>query len=266
MKLGARRGITILEMMIVLAIIALAALLARTGYRTLTKADLVDNSVELEAIMKRAQQLAIEHGELYRVTMDLDKQVYVVEVCEGQVSIQRNEAVRPDAEAKQHALETAKARMNGMPPDATAPGPSTSTDPEEANRRALAIVGHHIADRTCAPATDSWVGVTIDAQTKGKPKGWARALRAEKGIKFKEVWVQHRESAVTKGQVAIYFWPNGSSEKAVVELTDGDEVFSVLVYGLTGRIELKDGVLRDVNDHMMRNAMGDKDAKREGEP
>src|SRR5579863_398895 len=96
----AARGITILEMMIVLAIIALAALLARTGYRTLTKADLVDNSVELEAIMKRAQQLAIEHGELYRVTMDLDKQVYVVEVCEGKLSIARNEAVRPDAEAK----------------------------------------------------------------------------------------------------------------------------------------------------------------------
>ncbi|HEY1553447.1 MAG TPA: prepilin-type N-terminal cleavage/methylation domain-containing protein [Kofleriaceae bacterium] len=263
MKLGARRGITILEMMIVLAIIALAALLARTGFRTLTKADLVDNSTELAAIMKRAQQLAIEHGELYRVTMDLDKQVYVVEVCEGQVAIQRNEAVRTDAEAKKHALETAKARMNGMPPEANAP--SQSTDPEDANRRALAIVGHHIADRTCAPATDSWVGVNTDAGTKGKPKGWARGLRAEKGIKFKEVWVQHRDGSVAKGQVAVYFWPNGSSEKAVVELTDGDEVFSVLVYGLTGRIELKDGVLRDVDDHMMRNAMGDKDAKREGE-
>jgi hypothetical protein len=37
----------------------------------------------------------------------------------------------------------------------------------------------------------------------------------------------------------------------------------VLVFGLTGHVELKDGVLRDVNDHMMRNALGDKDAKRE---
>jgi hypothetical protein len=40
-------------------------------------------------------------------------------------------------------------------------------------------------------------------------------------------------------------------------------VFSVLVYGLTGRVELRDGVLHDVNDHMLRNAMGNKDAKRE---
>ena len=38
----------------------------------------------------------------------------------------------------------------------------------------------------------------------------------------------------------------------MIELTDGDEIFSVLVYGLTGRVELRDGMLRDVNDHMMR--------------
>ncbi|HSN28243.1 MAG TPA: hypothetical protein VLT45_18285, partial [Kofleriaceae bacterium] len=75
--------------------------------------------------------------------------------------------------------------------------------------------------------------------------------------------VQHRDESVTKGQIAIYFFPLGSSEKAVIEVTDGDEIFSVLVYGLTGRVELRDGVLRDVNDHMMKNIMGDRDAKRE---
>jgi hypothetical protein len=32
---------------------------------------------------------------------------------------------------------------------------------------------------------------------------------------------------------------------------------------LTGRIELTDGPLRDVEDHMLRNVMGDKDAQRE---
>ena len=77
--------------------------------------------------------------------------------------------------------------------------------------------------------------------------------------------VQHRDEAATKGQVAIYFFPLGESEKSVVELTDGSEVFSVLVFGLTGRVELHDGALRDVNEHMMKNPMGDRDAKREGE-
>ena len=89
--------------------------------------------------------------------------------------------------------------------------------------------------------------------------------RTTKGIKFKEIWVQHMTDSATKGQVAIYFFPNASAEKAVVELTDGDAIFSVLVFGMTGRVELRDEALHDVNDHMLRNVMGDRDAKRENE-
>ena len=48
-------------------------------------------------------------------------------------------------------------------------------------------------------------------------------------------------------------------------MTDGDDTYSVLVSGLTGRVELRDGTLRNVEDHMLRNVMGDKDAKREAE-
>jgi general secretion pathway protein H len=250
-----RKGMTVLEIMIVLAIIGSAALLLRTGFNLISKADLVENSTELAAIMRRASSLAIEHGELHRVVLDMDKQVYVVEVCRGSLSIARNETLRANEEEKKRALDRAKERLAGMPQDTSS---AQSADPEEATRRAVALTGQHIADRTCVPATDS---ITGDSQGKG----WARKLRADKGIKFKEVWVQHRDESVKKGQIAIYFFPNGTSEKAVIELTDDSETFSVLVSGLTGRIDLKDGVLRDVNDHMMRNAMGDKDAKREGE-
>src|SRR5678815_355674 len=112
----------------------------------------------------------------------------------------------------------------------------------------MCIRDSHIADRVCKPADNS---VTGDANGKG----WLRKLRKDKGVKFKEVWVAHRDDSASKGQVAIYFFPIGSSEKSVIELTDGSEVFTVLVFGLTGRVELHDGSLRDVNDHMLKNAM-----------
>jgi prepilin-type N-terminal cleavage/methylation domain-containing protein len=253
MKLRAHRGMTVLELMIVLAIIAAATLLLRTGFRVFSKSDLVENSTELTAILRRTSTLAVEHGEMHRVLLDLDKQVYVVEVCQGALSIARNEALRADPEEKKRQLDKAKDRLLGMP----APNSGNQvTDPEETTRRSLAVVGHHIADRNCMPATDS-----ITGDSSGK--GWQRALRASKGIKFKEVWVQHRDESATKGQVAIYFFPDGSSEKSVIEITDGSEVYSVLIAGLTGRVDLKDGEPRDVNDVMMRNAMGEKDAKRE---
>lgn len=244
-------GMTVLEIMIVIAIIGGMAFIVRSGFRLITKADLVENSTELSAILRRAGQLAIERGEVHRVVLDLDSHQYVVEVCQGQTAIVRNEALRPDTEEAKRALERGKQRLQEMPPDALAAG-----DPDEAVKRATAISGHHIADRQCVPATE---GLTGDATGAG----WARKLKADKGIKFKEVWVQHRDDSSTKGQVGIYFFPVGSAEKAVIEITDGGETFTVLVHGLTGRVELKDGTLRDVDEHMLRNAMGERDAERE---
>ena len=55
-------GMTILEIMIVIAIIGGMAFLVRNGFRLVTKADLVENSGELAAILRRAGQLSIEHG------------------------------------------------------------------------------------------------------------------------------------------------------------------------------------------------------------
>ena len=82
---------TVLEIMIVLAIIGGGSLLVRSGFRMITKADLVDDATEFAAVLKRANQLSIEHGELYRVILDLEDHQYLVEVCQGQTAIMRNE-------------------------------------------------------------------------------------------------------------------------------------------------------------------------------
>src|SRR5918994_765351 len=98
------RGMTILELMIVLAIIGAGIFLVRTGFRVLTKADLVDNANELSAILKRTSQLALEKGEMHRVVFDVDKHLYAVEVCQGARTLQRNEKLRPDDEETKRAL------------------------------------------------------------------------------------------------------------------------------------------------------------------
>lgn len=255
----ASAGLTLLELMIVIAVIGAGMFLLRAGFRRMTKANLVEDATELAAILKRTNQLAIEHGELHRVVLDLDalnpdaeeRIDYVVEQCQGSAAIARNEDVRPDQEEVKRAADRGRAKLNQLPPDALAVG-----DADEAMKRTLAVAGHHVADRTCAPAAAGFTG-----DVRGKQ--WGRALRVKQGVKFKQVWVQHRDDRVTKGQVAIYFFPNGTASKAVIEVADGSEVFTILVHGLTGRVELRDGALSDPDDHMLRNVMGDKNAKRE---
>jgi prepilin-type N-terminal cleavage/methylation domain-containing protein len=252
-------GLTVLELMVVIAIIGLGAYLLRAGLRAITKADLVEDATELAGILRRTSQLAIEHGELHRVVLDLDARQpeaagrldYIVERCLGEAAIARNEAVRLDADEVKRAEERGRQKLSLLPPDALAVG-----DPDTAMKRTLAVAGHHIADRQCSDAAEGFSG---DATGKR----WGRALRVARGIRLKQIWVAHRDERVTKGQVAVYFFPGGTATKAVIELTDGSETYSILVHGLTARVELRDGPLRDPDDHMLRNALGDKGAQRE---
>lgn len=253
-----RGGMTILEIMIVLAIIGLAGFLVRSGIRMVTKADLVEDAGLFAAYLKRANQMAIERGELHRVRIDFDKGGYAVEICPGQTSIMRNEALEADPEDAKAAIERGKQRMQQMPEDALAAG-----DPEEGTKRAMALGGAHVGDRMCQPVAD---GVTGTVPKRGeKPNMWMQELRKGNGVKFKELWVQHRDKSVTDGQEAIYFFPQGSAEKAVLEMTDGTATFSILVFGLTGRVQLNDGEMEDVDSHMLRDALGKKQRDRESE-
>ncbi len=253
-----------MEIMIVIAIIGLGLFVVGRGLRGLTKADLVEDADELAAMLRRASQLAVEHGEQHRVVFDLDKSVYRIDKCQGPAALARNEAIANDEEKTKQAVERGNEKLRDLPQDALAVG-----DPEEAMARSKAIAGHHIADRTCVPATAGVSGVKHNIKKKNVQIGdadadWVRNLNVIAGNKFAEIWVQHKDDSTKKGEVAIYFWPNGSSEKAVIMLTDNDNDYrTVMVSGLTGRITQKSGKLEDVDAHMLRNVLGDKDKQRE---
>ena len=85
---------------------------------------------------------------------------------------------------------------------------------------------------------------------------------ADRGVKVREVWVQHLEESVTGGQVSISFFPMGWAEKAIITLGDGRTTYAIYLYGLTGRVEIKDGEPRNPDDHLLRNAKGEDEEER----
>jgi hypothetical protein len=127
----------------------------------------------------------------------------------------------------------------------------TGGDAENADEMALALAGQLSARRTCAVSSE----VFGDSDGKG-------TVRAVNRAKIQQVFVQHLPDPVSSGLVAIYFFPMGSSEKSIIEVADGEKTFTVLVHGLTGRVELRDGALRDPDDFLLRDATGEKEQER----
>jgi prepilin-type N-terminal cleavage/methylation domain-containing protein len=257
------RGLTLLELMIVIAIIGLALVALSRSIGILGTFGLTEDSDELSAMLRRASQLAIERGEQHRVVFDLDKGAYRVDVCTGAATLSRNEHTDPDKEKVEEAVQKGQDRLKDLPTDAGGGGGA-----EDAVIRAKALAGHHVGDRVCTPAQGGTSAVNHSTIKKNLQVGdeaadWVRAL--DRKVKFSEIWVQHKDGSTKKGDVAIYFFPNGSAEKAVIELSDGESYRTVLVSGLTGQIQQKVGKLDDPDTHMLRNVMGDKDKQREAD-
>ena len=112
---------------------------------------------------------------------------------------------------------------------------------------ALALAGQLAARRTC----------TVSAELFGDADGRGTVRQVQRA-KIQQIYVQHLPDPVSSGLVAIYFFPMGSAEKAIVEVGDGDKTFTITVSGLTGMVEMRDGALRDPEDFLMRDATGEK--------
>jgi type II secretory pathway pseudopilin PulG len=246
---------TLLEVIVVIALIGMISWLGVGAIRWLRGANAVETSVEMAAVMRRTSQLAQTSGQMYRVVFDLgatdsEPQTYRVEVCAGGPAALSKEPELPEQqndEAKKRAVEDAKQRLSTTAPQGALP---TGSDEEgRAEDMALALAGQLGARRSCVVSTELF----------GDPdgKGAVRKVVTERGARIKQVWVQHLEDSISHGMVAVYFFPSGSAEKAIFEVGDGRNTFTLLVHGLTGRVEVRDGSLRDPDDFLLRDATGE---------
>ena len=251
-------GLTVLELLIVLALMGLFSYVAYSGFRSLTSAALVEDTNDLVAVMRRTQALAVESGIPVRVVFDLDKEAYWVEVCSGEATLRRTrEESRIDPREQEKALAEARQKIALLPA-----GQLKAGSAEEEARMALALAGDKNLGRTCVPV-DQADGFKELLSGDAMGRGLARKLQTDRSVKLREIWVQHLDDSVTEGQVSVNFFPLGWAEKAIIELGDGKSVHSLLLHGATGRVEVIDGEMREPDDHMLQRADGERDQERE---
>jgi type II secretory pathway pseudopilin PulG len=245
---------TMIEIMVVLAIIGGLMLVLLSG--SVLKSDSTrqrEAAIEVMATLRGAYNMATMTGKHHRVVFDLEKQIYHVEMCAGSQTLLKGdeEEVVDMDEFEKFQEKLQKPITSDFNQEIIQAG-----SPEDAAAAAAALEGLRVGTTRCQPAVNTISGQPSESGNKHK-------LDVERDIRISRVHVQHLNDPVEEALVSINFFPVGSAEKAIVEIEGkDDEVFSVLVFGMTSRVEFRTGEV-EADDHMRRDGAGDDVEERE---
>lgn len=208
-----QRGLTLIEVVIAVALIALLSgslLFGRNmlvGSRVKSAATLVVSSVRYGLTRSNAT------GRPARLVIDLDKKELSIEEAAGSVMLREKSADKTGGAEAATAFET-KARL-------------------EAER----IIEGPRAKR---PRFSKLSGV------RGAVEGLAAGRALGDGVEVVAVRTEHDEDEVRSGRAYLYFWPGGTTERAVVQLKkagDKETALTVVLSPLTGRAKIEKGAV-----------------------
>ncbi len=235
---------TLLEILVVLALLAALSALVVGATRKVTAAELREKTGDVATFLRQAYMLAALGNMHHRVVINLDEQSFSLEQCPDLVLLKKSEEEESEEE------KTAKERLmekiaEGQKSVAANPEIAEAESPEDALKRAAALEGVRLGNTRCEIAKALGGGDALE-----------RKLESE-DVKIKRIFVQHLKEPITEGKATINFFPLGYAEKAVIELADkDDDSMFVLVHRLTGRIEIKDDDKYDPEAHMRRSTAG----------
>lgn len=206
-----RRGFTLLEISIALVMLGLMIAVAVPSLNAVTGARLKESTNIMSGAIRDTFARSALSGRSARLVLDLEENSWWVEETEGVARV-KSIKERADRDGKVH-LDAADERLEGIELD--------TTDAKEQAKLAL------FTGPAFKPVEGEW--------------GQHQKLPAE--VRFKQVWIEHLDEPVRGGSTALYFYPGGYTEEALITLTDDDDgqrTFTLAVQSLTGEVFVED--------------------------
>jgi general secretion pathway protein H len=218
---GRQRGVTLIELLVAIALVALLAGGMVLGVGAIGNARLRESSTIVAAAVRAAYNHANATSRPTRVVFDFGERTVTIEEAEGKMFLESGDRTG---------------------------GAAAATDAE---REAVAA-SEEILEGTRAPRPDfkpvtKLLGFSSDLDESGVQKPVAqRSLSRE--IYFRSIEVAHDDEPATDERVYLYFWPGGQTESAAIQLQRGVEtdvsesdIITVLVSPLTGKVQIVGG-------------------------
>jgi general secretion pathway protein H len=208
------RGLTIIEIIVVIAIMALFVGVAIAGSAQLPSARLRRSATMIASAIKVAYTRSTATSRDIRLVMDLDQ--------------------------KKIWLEESDSPLLAKSKDTSATG---GADPMTQLEQASIAEGLRIMKGPPIPKPRFH---PIEAYGFGDVESRKGGKALQRGITFRSVQSPHDDSARTSGRAYLYFWPGGRTEQAAIQLRigdspDDDRTMTLLVSPLTGKVSIKGG-------------------------
>ncbi|HEV3189283.1 MAG TPA: prepilin-type N-terminal cleavage/methylation domain-containing protein [Polyangiaceae bacterium] len=209
-----QRGVTLIEILVVIAIIAVVSGVAIAGSMQLPNARLRRSATMIASAIKVAYTRATATSRDLRLVMDLDEPRIWLEESDAPMLVQSKDQTGTGGAAAVTEAERA----------AIAEGERILKGPPVSKPKFHSVATYGFAD-----------------VEEGKG---AKAL--QRGITFRAVQTAHDESAHTSGRAYLYFWRGGLTERASIQVrigtsSDDARTLTLLVAPLTGKVSVKVG-------------------------
>jgi general secretion pathway protein H len=199
------RGFTLIELMIVIAVIGVAAAAAVPAVSSITGANARAAAGELAGAMRWMFDTAAMRHESCRLALDIDHATWWAECTQTRPGERRMAVALPvDAAAREEDDEALAERF---------------PDEKDSERRRL--------------LAQTRFGAYQDRLVKKRELPGSSV--------FQEVWIQHQREPQVNGIAYLYFFPQGQAEAARVPIVDGGSVYSVVLQPFTGHARVVNG-------------------------
>ncbi|MCX4242952.1 pilus assembly FimT family protein [Paraliomyxa miuraensis] len=239
---GRQRGLTLIEIMIVIGVLALMVGMVTIGFGAGRNAEVSRTTTQVANLVRYGYDKARVTGEYYRLLINLDENTISLQQGDDRMYLpatdrdgklfEVDEAKAADqADRDQRAEESynrsvqAQVYGGGSGGDG---GGGDEIDPYRASRKTV--------PRRKPPLFESF-------EDENALSDLAKPIKLPEGVKITYVRTADDVEAVTQGEASLFFFPRGRTQEAHIQLED-EEVearYTIKVQPLTGRVTIVDG-------------------------
>lgn len=215
-----RGGFTIIELSIVMLIMVVVVAGVTFGLANLRRADLKSVSGQIDAAVRYVYQLSSINGTPYRMVIDMDEGAFWAEEMDLKANACGSFTVK-DTRKKKVKVHTGRAGSRKGLFSVSAKGGKKGDD-----------------EPSCADEEQDEDGACPAVGFDRVKNNLLKRRALPKGIRFAGVMTTHQQEVQEQGKAYVYFFPNGSVEKAYVFLADDAETYTVETFPLLGKVKV----------------------------